>query len=160
MGKKFLSPTTYLHLRVGIVGFFEYAKMVLNDVNGPRYVPFLHSNSSSIEAWFSMVRGAKRDTPVAYRGAVGAMDVSKAKNGSGMYEDGEVEDMESGDNKFEQTFHRRDKQRDKWLLNLQKQRLSNFHPRNFELPAFAQRQLRCANPAGFGNEILTTVHAL
>jgi hypothetical protein len=99
--RKFLSPITYLHLRIGIAGFFSYVRIVLNEQNGPSYVPFLHSNSSTIEAWFSMVRGAKQDTPVGYRGAVGAMDVTRQANGSGMYKDGGVEDDEGGESIFE-----------------------------------------------------------
>jgi hypothetical protein len=79
-----------------------------------------------------------------------------------MYEDGEVEDTESGVTKFERTFHRRDKQRDEWLRNLQEERkLSYYHARNFELPAFAPRPLLCADtPAGIGTEILQAIHKM
>ena len=124
IGRKnsFRPSPIYIYV-LGIYGFFAYAKIVLHDPDGPRYVPFLHSTSSTIEAWFSMVRGANRDTPVAYRGAVGAvgaLDITRAKNGSAMYEDGEVEDGESGVRIFERTFRRRDAQHDAWLEDLQK----------------------------------------
>ena len=68
----------------------------------------------------SMVRGAKRDTPVGYHGAIGAMDVTRARNGSAMYENGEVEDPEGGDSIYGRTFHHREKHRDAWICELQK----------------------------------------
>ena len=48
-----------------------------------------------------------------------------------MYEDGEVEDRESGVRIFERTFRQRDDQRDAWLDTLQKAKFLFCDGRHF-----------------------------
>ena len=53
--KKFISSITYNNLRMMVCGFFAYADLLLHAVNNPpAFVPFLHSNQSTIEASFSV----------------------------------------------------------------------------------------------------------
>jgi hypothetical protein len=73
----FLSKITYVNVRTAIDGFFEYAFLVLNDPDGPQYVPFLHSNSSVLEALFSQIRSLNRDTPEKYISGIGAINTSQ-----------------------------------------------------------------------------------
>jgi hypothetical protein len=73
----FLSKITYVNLRTTIDGFFEYASLVLHDPAGPQYVPFLHSNSSVLEALFSQIRSLNRDTPEKYISGIGAINTSQ-----------------------------------------------------------------------------------
>ncbi len=49
--RKFLSHVTYLHLQIGIVGFFAYAQIVLNE-NGPAYVPFFTPTQALLKRGF------------------------------------------------------------------------------------------------------------
>jgi hypothetical protein len=137
---------------------------VLSDENCPVYVPFPHSNSSSIEAWFSLVRGTERDTPVGYRGAVGTVDYTKATNGSDMYKDGEVEDTDTGVSIFERTFKRQDKKRDSWFQFLQSARkVHHVANVNFELLPLDKRPfpLMVNAPDGMmANEIYFSIKQL
>ncbi len=94
--------------------------MVLNHADGPAHENMLHLNSSSIDAWFSRVCSAKRDTPIGYQGALGAMDITRAKNCSAMYENVEVKDPNDGNSIFERTFHRCNKARDECFCELKK----------------------------------------
>ena len=75
--KWFISHQTYLNMRIGISGFFVYARYVLAH-SGAISVPFLHSNTSILEAYFSMIRAGKGDTALQYPGMVGTLDTSKA----------------------------------------------------------------------------------
>ena len=77
MESHFLSKITYGNVRTAIDGFLEYAYLVLNDPNGPDYVPFLHSNSSVLEALFSQIRSLNRDTPEKYISGIGAINTSQ-----------------------------------------------------------------------------------
>jgi len=61
----FLAHETYKNLRIGVAGFFQYARYVLAEPNAPAYIPMLHSNTSSLEAFFSQVRGMRRDSPAS-----------------------------------------------------------------------------------------------
>jgi len=69
--KYFLAGATYHNLRVGICGFLHYAESILKLPDGPKYVPFLHSNSSVIEALFSQMRGMNRDKATTYESGLG-----------------------------------------------------------------------------------------
>jgi hypothetical protein len=60
--KMFLSKITYNNMRVGIVGFLAYARLVLQ-LECVHYVPMLHSSSSTIEAAFSQIRMHRGDDP-------------------------------------------------------------------------------------------------
>ena len=52
----FLLKVTYVNIRTSIDGFWDYASLVLNADGAPWFVPFLHSNSSVLEALFSQIR--------------------------------------------------------------------------------------------------------
>jgi hypothetical protein len=77
MDTHFMSKITYGNVRTAIDGFLEYASLVLNDPDGPQYVPFLHSNSSVLEALFSQIRSLNRDTPEKYISGIGAINTSQ-----------------------------------------------------------------------------------
>lgn len=78
--KSFLASATWINLRVTITGFIAYAKSVLTSPHAPTYVPFLHSNTSSLENVFSQVRGMNRDSAARYGGAILATDIRPDKN--------------------------------------------------------------------------------
>ena len=75
----FLSPETYVNLRLRICGFFAFAEMTLK-IESVAYVPMLYSNTSEIEASFSDIKGrVGRDaltfkTQVAYRSTHRSID--------------------------------------------------------------------------------------
>jgi hypothetical protein len=73
--KKFISQITFANLRTGISGFFQYARYVFEHTNTP-YVPFLHSNSSILEALFSQMRSMNRDTPERYMSGLAAVNTT------------------------------------------------------------------------------------
>jgi hypothetical protein len=52
---------THRNLKVAITGFFEYTENLLEKNTSLVFVPFRHSNQSSIEAFFSFVRSLSRD---------------------------------------------------------------------------------------------------
>jgi hypothetical protein len=91
----FLAHQTYLHMRIGIVGFLCYARNVFA-LGAADFVPFLHSNTSILEAYFSQVRRMNRDTPLKYKAAAGTTDSALGKaslSNNKMYD---ASDMTSG----------------------------------------------------------------
>jgi len=72
-----MSMVTYNDLRICVTGFFLYARSVIKNVhdNSPSglFVPVLHSNTSSLEAWFSLVRSNHKDTSRDYITAVSTL---------------------------------------------------------------------------------------
>ena len=57
----FIAKVTYRNLKVAITGFFGYADKLLTNKESVHYVPMLHSNQSSIEAFFSYIRCHSKD---------------------------------------------------------------------------------------------------
>ena len=57
----FIAKVTYRNLKVAITGFFGYADKLLTNKESLHFVPMLHSNQSSIEAFFSYVRCHSQD---------------------------------------------------------------------------------------------------
>ena len=57
----FISKVTYRNLKVAITGFFGYADKLLTKKEKLLSVPMLHSNQSSIEAFFSYIRCHSKD---------------------------------------------------------------------------------------------------
>jgi hypothetical protein len=94
--RHFLADQTYLNIRIGVVGFFSYARAVLNLPNGPKYIPVLHSNQSSLEALFSWIRFMGRDTVsrfgagVAARNAINTVNYQHVLHNNKMYDRDEV----------------------------------------------------------------------
>jgi hypothetical protein len=77
MDRGFMSRITYSNLRTGVAGFFEYARIVFK-VSDAAYVPFLHSNTSTLEALFSQLRSMNRDTPERYISGLAAVNTHHA----------------------------------------------------------------------------------
>jgi hypothetical protein len=77
MDRGFMSRITYSNLRTGVAGFFEYARIVF-EVSDATYVPFLHSNTSTLEALFSQLRSMNRDTPERYISGLAAVNTHHA----------------------------------------------------------------------------------
>jgi hypothetical protein len=77
MDRGFMSRITYSNLRTGVAGFFEYARIVF-EVSDAAYVPFLHSNTSTLEALFSQLRSMNRDTPERYISGLAAVNTHHA----------------------------------------------------------------------------------
>ena len=61
-----ISGATFNYLRVMIVGFLKYCRFVFASTNPPKYVCFLHSNQSTLEASFSCTRACNTDNPRDY----------------------------------------------------------------------------------------------
>ena len=74
-----ISYITFSMLMKSVEGFLDYAHYVL-DEGFAEYVPYLHSNSSVIESFFSMMRAHNADTPHGYINACGVVDVTKAND--------------------------------------------------------------------------------
>jgi hypothetical protein len=73
----FLSCLTYQNIRIGAAGFFHYARAVLQEGSGPRFVPASHSNQSSLEAEFCSSRARNHDTVTKYGTGIAARNFSK-----------------------------------------------------------------------------------
>ena len=80
MGKTFLSAVTFYDLCHGICGFIEYAKYILENYYHVMYIPFIHSNTSSLESHFSLMQFLSADTPSKYMNTVNIADKSRAMN--------------------------------------------------------------------------------
>ena len=96
--QSFLSPVTFYNLCHGICGFIEYAKYILENYDHVMYIPFIHSNTSSLESHFSLMRFLKADTPSKYIRTVNIADNSRAMNifvGNKMYEGNKEAYMEN-----------------------------------------------------------------
>jgi hypothetical protein len=78
MDSMFMSRITYSNLRTGIAGFCEYARIVFDVSHETTYVPFLHSNTSTLEALFSQLRSMNRDTPERYISGLAAVNTHHA----------------------------------------------------------------------------------
>ena len=86
--KQFLAKETWINLRIAIRGFFGYARQILpliqshfssnSNVQNLAFVPVLHSNTSSIEGWFSIQRGNNCSTALTYASGVAVADASQA----------------------------------------------------------------------------------
>ena len=86
--KSFMSDITFGMLITSVEGFLDYAHFVLGE-EFANYIPYLHSNSSVIESFFSVMRAHNADTPHGYIHACGVVDVTKANdylNNNKMYE--------------------------------------------------------------------------
>jgi hypothetical protein len=67
----FLSAITYNDLHICVSGFLAYVKLIPNGEDwNVEYGPALHSNTISLEAWFSLVRSMNKDRADGYLTAV------------------------------------------------------------------------------------------
>ena len=73
-----LSPITYYNMRLGVIGFLEYCKYVLHNFPTVIDILILHSNQSSIEAHFSLMRFHGADTPANYERTFNIVDNEKS----------------------------------------------------------------------------------
>jgi len=76
--KTFLAKETWRNLRIACRGFFEYCRAIIkfakdsgDDIPAFYAVSVAHSNSSVLEAWFSLVRNMRLDSATSYGSAVG-----------------------------------------------------------------------------------------
>ena len=74
MGKKMVK---HIHVKYNLYEsktwncrFLKYARIVLALPNPSSYDPFLHSNKSSLEAHFSIMRSFDADTPLTYQSKI------------------------------------------------------------------------------------------
>jgi len=78
----FLPMITYNNLRIAVCGFLAYTRMVVLDgviQTGIKiFVPALHSNTSSLELWFSLVRSMLKDNTRAYATAVSTQNAASS----------------------------------------------------------------------------------
>ena len=58
---------------------FQFARLMLHSPNGPKYVPFLFSITSSIEAHFSQMRASGADTARSYQISIGVQTITSTK---------------------------------------------------------------------------------
>jgi hypothetical protein len=128
-----MSRITYSNLRTGVAGFFEYARIVFK-VSETEYVPFLHSNTSTLEALFSQLRSMDRDTPERYISGLAAVNTHHAVlalKRNKMYDTDQIGELTCVD-PIQGLTKRRDKERkamvDSWLSNIQKSTDSNRFP--------------------------------
>lgn len=86
--KTFLAPETWRNLRITCRGFFAYCREMI--VRADQYqklgkiknfycVSPAHSNSSPIEAWFSVVRGSRQDSATTYASMLAGREMNKAQ---------------------------------------------------------------------------------
>ena len=76
--KSVLSTTTYYVMHLGALGYIGYCKYMLDKYPEVKYIPSLHSNTSSLEAHFSLMRWYKADTPEKYEKTVNIIDNEKS----------------------------------------------------------------------------------
>ena len=72
--KSVMSPTTYYVMHLGALGYIEYCKYMLEKYPEIKYIPTLHSNTSSLESHFSLMRWYKAETPEKYEKSVNIID--------------------------------------------------------------------------------------
>jgi len=119
LSKCFMSIVTYNDLRICVSGFFLYARSILKAIEGGSssgfFVPVLHSNTSSLEAWFSLVRLAHKDTSCHYITAVstfyagaGVEALRNSRNKCYSEKDIVAPDDEDGENAINHTLGRKD----------------------------------------------------
>jgi len=80
----FLPKITYNNLGITVCGFLAYARLVLQSCNAWQvtllYVPALHSNTSSLESWFSLVRSIWKDTSHTYATVISTWNAASGIN--------------------------------------------------------------------------------
>ena len=87
-----MSEITFYNMCLGISGFIEYSKFILENYNFVKHVNVFHTNTSSLEAHFSLMRFYKADTPQGYSGTTHFVDKEQAMKifvGNKMYETNE-----------------------------------------------------------------------
>jgi hypothetical protein len=98
--KQFVAATTYKNVRTSIAGFFSYCQISFGCENPPDFILASHSNSSSIESVFAMVRNMRRDTPQGFITAASVQSSTEAialmsKLSRASYDSADVPDEDS-----------------------------------------------------------------
>lgn len=110
MEKTFLAHETWRNLRISCRGFFAYCREMIRcaDEYGQEgmiqkfhCVSPAHSNSSPIEAWFSVVRASRQDSATSYAALSAGRDMTKAQataalTNNKMYMAGHIGGIEEG----------------------------------------------------------------
>jgi hypothetical protein len=120
-----IDKKTYNNLRIQICGFFYFARSILQANDLVEYVPFLFSNQSSLESFFSQIRARNADTPQKYCAAIGTMETTKTMTAlnahqnrmyNGTVHADEVQVAVSGfDQAIASTFHLRSSLVETWM---------------------------------------------
>jgi len=116
--KLFLAQATWLNLRVTICGFTGYARSVLQS-GELQFVPFLHSNQSSLENVFSQIRYKNRDSTATVAKGVTSVSLHESQKnkleGNKFYsKEHLVNESQATKTLFEQvTRHKDEKRREK-----------------------------------------------
>jgi len=124
----FLPMITYNNLRSTVCGFFAYAKLIVsNRVGGMGpmiYVPSLHSNQSTLESWFSLVRSMHKDntrdygTVVSTRNASSGSDIIKAQRNKCYSALDIAEEQGCKETTIEQALYHHDSRREKKMQSI------------------------------------------
>mgnify|MGYP002806568316 CR=1 FL=1 len=73
-----INKLTLTKMNIGVCEFFTYATNVFNTCeNNKIYIPFLHSNTSTLEAVFSFMRSINADTPISYQSKIASSNLLK-----------------------------------------------------------------------------------
>ena len=67
-------------MNLGAIGYIEYSRYILAKYLEIEYIPSLHSNTSSLEAHFSLMYWHKADTPEKYEKTVNIVENEKSMN--------------------------------------------------------------------------------
>jgi len=118
----FLPMITYNNLRIAVCGFMAYARMVVMDgvvqAGTKIYIPALHSNTSTLESWFSLVRSMLKDNTRAYaiavstQNAASSLDAIKGTRNKSYCASDVAEQKESEQTTLEKAFHHNDSMRE------------------------------------------------
>ena len=76
--KSVISNITIYNMFLGAIGFIEYVKMILRRFQWVTYIPMSHSNTSSLESHFSLMRFLKADTAANYERTFNVADHEKS----------------------------------------------------------------------------------
>ena len=115
-----LSPITYYNMRLGVIGFLEYSKYVLCNYPDVSAILILHSNQSSLEAHFSLMRYHGAYTPSNYERTFNIVDNEKSTKmmeGNKMYEGHEEKYANNGLNTRSRNDKKKSTVRDNEKIN-------------------------------------------
>ena len=76
--KSVICSITIYNMFLGAIGFIEYVRMILRRFKWVTCVPMSHSNTSSLELHFSLMRFLKADTTANYERTFNAADNEKS----------------------------------------------------------------------------------
>ena len=141
--KSVMSIITFQVMHLGEFGFLGYAEYILDNCPDVYYVPVLHSNTSSLEAHFSLMRWYGADTASKYSFSVNIVDNQKSMSrlkANGMYDPHEERFVK----KISLTGNRSE-EKDKIILECQKIRESELSIHVFDFWLDESKFIKCAD---------------